>query len=215
MDIKAFIFDLDGVIVHTDKLHYKAWKKVADELKIEFNEEINNKLRGISRMESLDIILNHSNIILSDEEKFSIATKKNNYYKELLQDMSKNDVSKEVIDTLNELKKKGYSLAIGSSSKNAKFILKQIELYDMFDAISDGTNIEKSKPDPEVFIKAAAFLNISAQKCCVIEDATAGIDAAKNADMIAIAIGDANGYAKNDYSMNSFKDLLEIEQQLN
>lgn len=208
METKGIIFDLDGVIVFTDKFHYLAWKSVADELGIYFDEKINNRLRGVSRMESLEIILENGDVELTDKEKIEIADKKNKLYREYLSRMTPSDVSDEVRDTLTELRQRGYRLAIGSSSKNAKYILERVALTDYFDAISDGTNITKSKPDPEVFLKAAEFLKLKGDECAVCEDAFAGIDAAKSAGMKAVAIGDATSYEKADIKLGTFKDLL-------
>lgn len=211
MDIKGFIFDLDGVIVFTDKFHYKAWKQMADDMGIYFDETINNRLRGVSRMESLEIILeNYHGKPLTDEKKQELATKKNDIYRELLKTMTRDDVSIEVRETLDKLHEKGIKVALGSSSKNAKFILEKVELLDAFDAISDGTNIINSKPDPEVFVKAADFINLDPTECAVVEDAYSGIDAAKSGNMFAVAIGDATGYEKADYKINSFSDILKL-----
>ena len=174
----AVIFDLDGVICHTDKYHYQAWKAVADELGIYFDEEINNRLRGVSRMESFEIILERYEGEMSEEEKECWTTKKNDIYKELLKNMSPADLSAEVKETLDDLRANGHKLAIGSSSKNARFILGQLGLGEYFDAISDGNNISKSKPDPEVFVKAAEYVDEQADKCLVVEDAKAGLQAA-------------------------------------
>lgn len=210
MKYSAIIFDLDGVICHTDKYHYEAWKDIADKLNIYFDENINNRLRGVSRMESFDIILEKYDGVMSEEEKIKYAEEKNDIYKNLLKNMSTKDLSSEVKNTLVELRNRGIKLAIGSSSKNANFILKQIGLGDFFDAISDGNNITKSKPDPEVFLKAAEFLNINPEKCIVVEDAEAGIIAAIAAKMECVAIGDAVKCNKANYNLNSFKDLLNI-----
>ena len=213
MKVKAFIFDLDGVIVFTDKFHFKAWKQIADKNGIYFDEEINNRLRGISRRESLEIILErYTGAPLTEEQKAAMAEEKNEIYKELLKKMSPEDVTREVRDTLAELRARGYRLSLGSSSKNAKFILSQVGLTDAFDAISDGTNITNSKPDAEVFLKAAEFLGLHPEECAVVEDAYAGIDAAKAGNMLAIAIGDATNYERSDYKIDSFKNLLEIEE---
>ena len=164
--MKALIFDLDGVIVFTDRFHYLAWKEMADSMGIYFDENINNRLRGVSRRESLEIILErYEGKALSEEEKEHLMERKNNRYRELLGSMSKKDVSDEVRDTLRELRERGYRLAIGSSSKNAKYILEKTGLTEMFDAISDGTNISHSKPDPEVFLKAAEFLQEHPKVC--------------------------------------------------
>lgn len=214
--IKGLIFDLDGVIVFTDHYHYLAWKEMADEINTYFGEEINNRLRGVSRMASLDIILErYTGKPFTDEEKLKLATKKNEIYKELLKKMHPTDVKKEVRDTLEELRNRGYKISLGSSSKNAKFILKQVDLTDAFDAISDGTNIVHSKPDPEVFLKGAEFLGLNPNECAVVEDAYAGIDAAKAGNMTAVAIGDATSYEKADYKLNTFADLLKFFPKIN
>ncbi len=211
MAVKAFIFDLDGVIVFTDKFHYQAWKKMADEMGIYFDETINNRLRGVSRMESLDIILErYEGPALSQERKDELAAQKNETYRALLANMTPEDVTQEVRDTLKELRNRGYKISLGSSSKNAKYILERVDLTDYFDAISDGTNITKSKPDPEVFLKAAEFLGEKPEDCVVVEDAYAGIDAAKSGNMMAVGIGDAYDYEKTDYPIRTFSELLDI-----
>lgn len=210
--MKAFIFDLDGVLVFTDKYHYKAWKKLADRLSIYFDETINNRLRGVSRMESLEIILERSEKEYTEEEKAAFAEEKNATYRELLSEMTPSDVTEEVRSTLKTLRERGHKLAIGSSSKNTKFILERVNLTDQFDAISDGTNITRSKPDPEVFLKAAEFLSESPENCIVVEDAYAGIDAAKAAGMTAVGIGDASSYDKADVKIQSFSELLNLEE---
>lgn len=210
-NIKGFIFDLDGVIVFTDKFHYQAWKQMADELGIYFDEQINNRLRGVSRMQSLEIILEqYHGEELSEAKKEALAEKKNLVYRELLATMTPEDVSQEVRETLAELRKRGYRLAVGSSSKNAKFILEKVALTDAFDAISDGTNITKSKPDPEVFLKAAEYLDLRPEECMVVEDAEAGVQAAKTGGMYAAGIGEAAKDERVDVRLERFADLLNI-----
>lgn len=210
MKYKGIIFDLDGVICHTDKYHYQAWKKLADRLGIYFDEEINNRLRGVSRMESLEIILERSDKQYTEQEKEAFATEKNEVYKELLKQMTPAELSPVVKNTLDQLREKGMKLAIGSSSKNAGFILGQLGLADFFDAVSDGNNISHSKPDPEVFLKAAEFLNLPASECLVVEDAEAGLLAARNGGMDSAAIGDAVKSELPQYKLNEFSDLLNI-----
>jgi len=211
MKYKGIIFDLDGVICHTDNYHYLAWKELADNLGIYFDEMINNRLRGVSRMESLEIILeNHKGEEFSSEEKEKLATDKNDKYKELLKQMSKENLTKDVKETLDYLREKGYHLAIGSSSKNARMILHQIGLEDFFDAISDGNNIVNSKPHPEVFLLAAEYLGIDPKDCLVVEDAKAGIDAAIGANMDSAAIGDACEHKGANYYLKNFSELKEI-----
>lgn len=210
-NIKGIIFDLDGVIVFTDQYHYQAWKKLADRLGTYFDEAINDRLRGVSRMASLDIVLErYQGPTLSDTDKLSLAEEKNASYVELLQQMTPASVADEVRETLSLLRKRGYLLSVGSSSKNAKTILARTELTDYFDAISDGTNINRSKPNPEVFQKAAEFLGLPCEACAVVEDAEAGIDAAKAAGMLAVGIGPAATYGKTDCPVQTFLDLKEL-----
>ena len=149
MKYQGIIFDLDGVICSTDHYHYLAWKALADRLGIYFDETINNRLRGVSRMASLEIVLERSTVVYTEEEKAAFAEEKNNLYRELLKNMSPADLAPEVKETLDALRAEGLKLGIGSSSKNTKFILSQSGLGDYFDKISDGTNITRSKPDPE------------------------------------------------------------------
>lgn len=200
--ISAVIFDLDGVIVSTDECHYMAWKKLADEEGIYFDKKINNRLRGVSRMESLDIVLEKSERKYSIKEKEELATRKNNYYKEYITKLTPNDILPGVTDTLNELKKHDIKIAIGSSSKNTPLILERIGLTEVFDAISDGNNIKKSKPDPEVFVKAAQMLGVECEKCLVVEDADAGIEAGRAAGMKTLAV---NGAKNGDYSLHDLQ----------
>lgn len=210
MNYKTLIFDLDGVICHTDDYHYKAWKLIADKLNIYFDREINNRLRGVSRMESFDIILEKYEGDLSEDEKLSYVTEKNEIYKELLQNMTEDDLSGEVKNTLGALRERGYTLTIGSSSKNARFILGKLGIVNMFDAISDGNNITNSKPDPEVFIKACEMVSEKAERCLVVEDAEAGIIAGNRAAMDTVAIGDAIKCRLSTYNISGFSELLDI-----
>lgn len=210
MKYKAIIFDLDGVICSTDRFHYLAWKKIADDLGIYFDENINQRLRGVSRAESFQIILENYDGKLSEEETDRCLHEKNVLYRSYLEEMQESDFSEEVKNTLLTLKKEGYKLAIGSSSKNAKFILTRLGAINLFDAISDGTNITKTKPDPEVFLKAAEMLELNPSDCIVMEDAKSGIEAAKAGGMDSIAIGDAIPEGLSDYKVNSFREILEI-----
>lgn len=207
---KGIIFDLDGVICFTDKYHYLAWKKLADNEGIYFNEEINNRLRGVSRMDSLEIILECSDREYTTEEKEQMAADKNNEYVKLLAGMTTADLSDEVRNTLNILRGKGYLLAIGSSSKNAKVILQRLGLGNFFDAVSDGTNISKSKPDPEVFLKAAEYLKLQPEECLVVEDAKAGVDAAVNGGFESAGLGEAALYEKTTHALDNFADLDKL-----
>lgn len=208
--IKGVIFDLDGVIVSTDHYHYQAWKKMADIEGIYFDETINHRLRGVSRMASLDIILEHADRTYTKEEKTHLAEFKNELYKKSLDQLTANELLPGVMEILETLKKENIAIAIGSSSKNAKKILKKIDLLDYFDAISDGTDISKSKPDPEVFLIAAEKLGLSPYHCAVVEDAHSGIEAAKAAGMLAFATGDAKSSTLKDAD---FEDLLNYIDQ--
>ena len=210
MEKKGIIFDLDGVICHTDKYHYQAWKKLADKLGVYFDEVINNRLRGVSRMESLNIILEKCDRELTIQEKEACAEEKNEIYKELLKNMTTEDLSREVRETLEQLREKGLKLAIGSSSKNAGFILERIGLGDFFDTVSDGNNITFSKPDPEVFLKAAQFLNLQPEQCLVVEDAEAGLLAAKRGNMDCAGIGEGAESHLTTYKLCDFQELLSV-----
>ena len=208
MTIKGVIFDLDGVVLSTDNFHYLAWKKLADREKIYFDRKINDRLRGVSRMESLEIILEKSQKKYSKEEKKEMAEYKNTIYRESLKDLSPIDIFPGVIKFLKYLDEKKIKMAIGSSSKNTKFILKQIGLFERFEqAISDGTNISHSKPDPEVFLKAADMLSLEPENCLVIEDADAGIEAAKRGGMMALGVGPAKNNADADIQADDIQNL--------
>ena len=212
MKYKAVIFDLDGVICHTDMYHYQAWKQIADELGIYFDEEINNRLRGVSRMESFEIILERYEGTMSLEDKVVYTTRKNEAYKELLKNMSPADLSPEVKETLDGLRAKGLKLAIGSSSKNAGFILERLGLDGYFDAVSDGNNITRSMPDPEVCVKAAQLVGEASGDCLVVEDAKAGLEAAIGGGMDCAAMGDAVASGLATYDLTEFSDLLKITE---
>ena len=209
--IKAVIFDLDGVIVSTDDCHYEAWKKMADEEGIYFDKEINNRLRGVSRTESLEIILERAEKAYTEEEKVALATRKNGYYTEFIKKLTPADILPGAKETLDELKANGIKVAIGSSSKNTPIILKQIGLDTYFDAVSDGNNISKSKPDPEVFIKAADMLGIPYDECMIVEDADAGVEAGKRAGMKTLSVHGAKGadVALSDLDEKSIMNFLE------
>ena len=207
---KGIIFDLDGVLLSTDDMHYAAWKSLADELGIPFDRAINNRLRGVSRMASLEIVLEGASRSFSQEEKEELAARKNARYVAQLQSLRKDAVAPEVRETLAQLRARGHKLAVGSSSKNTRLILKLTELENCFNAVSDGTNISRSKPDPEVFLKAADFLGLKPEDCAVVEDAVAGIDAARAGGFLSIGIGDAAAYEKADLSIRSLSELLRL-----
>ena len=210
--IKAVIFDLDGVIVTTDDCHYRAWKQMADVEGIYFDRKINEKLRGVSRMKSLEIILERAERKYSQEEKEALAYKKNEIYKKLISELTERDVLPGVKEFLSECKRMHILTAIGSSSKNAKPILERIGMFSEFDAVVDGNDISKSKPDPEVFVKAAQRLGVERENCLVVEDACAGVDAGLDGGMRVLAVGSAAEYEIATYSANSleYKECFKL-----
>ena len=207
MAYQGIIFDLDGVICSTDEYHYQAWKALADRLGIPFDRERNNLLRGVSRMESLAIILEKAEQTYTDEEKAAFAEEKNELYRRLLGQMSPADLSDEVRRTLDALRETGLKLAIGSSSKNTPFILERIGLDRFFDAVADGNCITRSKPDPEVFLKAAELIGLDPGVCLVVEDAHAGVEAAVAGGFDCAAMGDARDDERAKWHLRSFGDL--------
>ena len=209
-DIYAIIFDLDGVICSTDRYHYLAWKALADSLGIPFDEQINAQLRGVSRMECLEIILGSRSGEYSQPQKLALAEKKNDIYRSYLSAMTPGDLSKEVRMTLHTLRQRGYLLAIGSSSKNTRQILNQLGLEDFFDAVADGTQITKSKPDPEVFLLVCAMLGVSPENTIVIEDAESGVRAAKAGRFRVIGIRSDGNDPVSDITIKKLSNLTEI-----
>lgn len=209
-DIRAIIFDLDGVICSTDRYHYLAWKALADRLGIPFDEQKNKLLRGVSRMESLEIILGDRSSHFSEQEKWELAEEKNRIYREYLQTMRPSDLSEDTRYALQTLRKRGYLLAIGSSSKNTRQILTQLGLEHFFDAVADGTQITQSKPDPEVFFLAASLLGISPEQAIVIEDAESGVQAAETGHFRVIGIRSRENDPNSDITIKKLSDLTEI-----
>ncbi len=191
-NIKACLFDLDGVIVDTAKYHYIAWKELANDLGFDFTIEDNERLKGVSRMTSLDILLSIGNISLSDEKKTELASQKNENYLSYILKMGPGEILPGTKEFLEELKKQGIKIALGSASKNAMTILDRLELTNYFDAIIDGTHVAKAKPDPEVFLKGAEALGVDPHECVVFEDAEAGVEAALAGGMKCIGIGKAD-----------------------
>lgn len=210
---RGIIFDLDGVICSTDEYHYEAWKTLAEEIGIhDFTRADNHRQRGVSRMDSLEILLEKSDRSYTSEEKQELADRKNKLYLEHLKKMSVFDLSDEIKVTLNTLHKMGLKLAIGSSSKNAKFILERLGLDSFFDAVSDGNCIKKSKPDPEVFLTAADMLGLEPNSCLVVEDAAAGIHAGHSGGFDTVGIGEAADERLTTYPIRSFSQILNILQ---
>jgi beta-phosphoglucomutase len=210
-EIKAVIFDLDGVIVSTDEYHFQSWKQLADTEGIPFDRKDNERLRGVSRMESLEIILEKSSKAYSTAEKKKMAGRKNDIYQKLLNGLSPSDVLPGVASTLQALREQGVKIAIGSSSKNAAPILRAIGLADVFGAVVDGNNISRSKPDPQVFRLAAERLEVPPEQCLVVEDADAGVEAALAAGMSVLAVGSASGHPRATLSAENLAQITTYE----
>ena len=212
--IQGVIFDLDGVIVSTDDCHYQGWQRMADEEGIPFNRTINERLRGVSRMESLAIVLEKATKVYTNVQKEEMAARKNAYYVELIGNLTKDSLLPGAAQALRLLREMGIKIAIGSSSKNTPLILKQIELDDAFEAIADGNQITHSKPDPEVFLLAARQMGLSPENCLVVEDADAGVEAAIAGGMRSLGVGFAAGNQAADYRAISLAevDFLAILQ---
>lgn len=205
--IKACLFDLDGVIVDTAVYHFQAWRRLANELGFDFTEHQNEQLKGISRMESLELILNWGNVSLTEAEKVEWATRKNDWYLDLVKLMTPNEVLPGVAKFLTDLREAGIKIALGSASKNSKLILERINMLDYFDAIIDGNNITKGKPDPQVFLMGAEATNALPSECVVFEDAVAGVQAAKAGGMKAIGVGSVDVLTEADFVIATFDEM--------
>ncbi|AXT58816.1 beta-phosphoglucomutase [Aquimarina sp. AD10] len=206
---KAFIFDLDGVIVDTAKYHFLAWQNLANNLGISFSEEQNEQLKGVSRIRSLEKILEWGNKTISEEEFTRLMTEKNEEYLEYIKKMDTTEILPDVPRVLDYLISKNQGIALGSASKNARIILEKVQLQEKFEAIVDGTNVSKAKPDPEVFLIGAKELGISPENCVVFEDSVAGVQAANSANMISIGIGNRQVLHEADYVFNDFTEIKE------
>lgn len=205
--LQAVIFDLDGVIVSTDEYHFRAWNRIAEQEGIAFDRWKNDSLRGVSRMESLALLLGERAALYSEEQKQRLAAQKNEYYRKLLEKLTPQDILPGIVPLLESLKEAGIKCAIGSSSKNADNILKRIGLLDSFDAVVTGNDIQRSKPDPQVYLLAAERLAADPPACLVIEDAAAGVDAGRAAGMITFAVGSACGYEAADVFREDLRDV--------
>lgn len=207
MNKVGVIFDLDGVIVDTAKYHFIAWKHIANKLGFDFTEAHNEQLKGVSRVRSLDLILDLSGQTIETEEKERLLIEKNEHYLSLISDMGQSEILPGILELLKYLKEQNIPFSLGSASKNARLILKTLNLLDLFDAIVDGNDVTNAKPDPEVFLRAAEKLNLKAEQCIVVEDAVAGVDAANNAGMISIGIGEEAHLHKANHVLPSTKEL--------
>lgn len=215
MNQKAFIFDLDGVIVDTAKYHFLAWQKIAGRLGINFTHEHNEQLKGVSRVRSLDIILGLGGIEAAQEDKHRWLIEKNEDYLGYITNMKKDEILEGVVPVLQYLKDNNQKIALGSASKNARPILEKVGILHYFDAIVDGNDVTNAKPDPEVFIRAAQLLEMPAQGAIVFEDSVAGIQAANIAGMVSIGIGDKTILHEAQYNFNDFTEIsTEFLEQL-
>jgi beta-phosphoglucomutase len=207
MQISACIFDLDGVIVDTARYHFLAWKRLTDQLGIHFTEADNERLKGVSRMASLEIILEIGNRKLDEKRKLEYATLKNKWYVEYISKMSPAEILPGCIRFIKEIRNAKILTAIGSASKNTPMILERVGISDLFDAVADGNNIAKAKPDPEVFLKAAELAGVNPVTCVVFEDAVAGVQAALNAGMLCVGIGSQSVLTKAHYVVSGLEEM--------
>ena len=208
--IKAIIFDLDGVLVSTDELHYRAWKALAGRLGVPFDRAKNDRCRGISRMASLDIVLEDAPTAYTQADREAFAAEKNETYRAMLASLTPADTLEGVLPTLAELRRRGYRLALASVSKNAPLILERTGLDRYLDAVADGNCITRSKPDPEVFFKAAEKLGMACESCAAMDDALAGIEAGRAAGMLTIGFGDSAKNKAGDLNLERFDELLGL-----
>jgi len=206
-NVKACLFDLDGVIVDTAKYHYLAWRRLANELGFEFTQEDNERLKGISRMKSLEILLEIGKVSFDEKTKEALAEKKNTWYVEYISNMDSTEILPGVTEFLTALRENEIKISLGSVSKNAMIILENTGIVKYFDAVIDGTKITHAKPDPEVFLKGAAELRVLPEHCVVFEDAQAGIEAAINAGMHSVGVGSPEILNKADFVISTFKEM--------
>ena len=207
MNKKGFIFDLDGVIVDTAKYHFLAWQKLAKSIGIDFSHEQNEQLKGVSRVKSLEKILTWGNKTISEDKFNALMASKNDDYLSFIAKMNHDEILPDVPKVLNYLKEQNQPISLGSASKNARQILNKVDLLKQFDAIVDGNDVSKAKPDPEVFLIAAKALNIKPEDCIVFEDSVAGVQAANTANMISIGIGEKSVLHEADYVFSDFTEI--------
>lgn len=204
---KGCIFDLDGVICDTAKYHFLAWKKLAERLEIPFTEKENEMLKGVSRIDSLKILLSLKNILPKEDELLRLADLKNNWYREYIQQITPDELLEGVLEFIVALKSHNIKIALGSVSKNAPDILNSLNITQYFDAVIDGNRVSHAKPDPEVFLSGASELMLDPKSCLVFEDAISGVKAAHNAGMKCIGIGDSSILSEADYVIPGFRDF--------
>ncbi len=215
MKVQGCIFDLDGVLVDTAQYHFFAWKRLADELTIPFTIEDNERLKGVSRMQSLEIILEIGHLSLGQKEKQALADKKNQWYRDFLDHMNDEAVLKGALDFVKAVRRHGIKTAVGSASKNAQLVVSRLRMDSLFDSVVDGTLVSRTKPDPEVFVLAAEKLELPTERCLVFEDSAAGIEAAHRCGMKAIGIGRKDRLPQADLLAPSLGELpIEIIFQM-
>lgn len=207
MNKKAFIFDLDGVIVDTAKFHFLAWKKLADNLNINFTHEINEQLKGVSRVRSLEIILSQGNVQASQEDKNNWLVQKNEDYLAFVHQMDKSEILPRVEEVLQFLKANNQYVVLGSASKNARPILEKVNILHYFDALVDGNDVNNAKPDPEVFLQGANQVHVAYKDAIVFEDSVAGIQAANVAGMTSVGIGEKEVLHESDFCFRDFTEM--------
>lgn len=212
--IKGILFDLDGVLLSTEQLHFRAWQALARRLDLPFDQARGDRCRGVSRMDSLEIVLEGSPHTYTQEEKLRLAEEKNSHYRAMLRDLTPADLPEETVQVLCTLRARGYRLGLASGSKNAPLILEKTGLAPLLDGGADGNDITRSKPDPEVFLKAAAALGLSPADCLGVDDASAGVQAIRAAGMTAAAMGPAARAGEGDWNLETLSQLLERCPQL-
>ncbi len=204
---EAFIFDLDGVITDTSEYHFMAWQEIARELGIDFTRRQNERLKGVSRRKSFEIILEEGGIVLGEEERLYYCKKKNDIYLKYINAISRKNLLPGVKEFIGNARRKGYKIALGSASKNALLILQRLQIERDFDAVIDGTKVSKAKPDPEVFVKGAGALGVHCESCLVFEDSAAGVEAAHRCGMKAVGVGNENVAKQADYFIRGFEEV--------
>jgi beta-phosphoglucomutase len=209
-ELRAAIFDLDGVIVDTAKYHYLAWKRLASELGFDLTEADNERLKGVSRVRSLEILLEIGGLTLGEETTLQLAARKNDWYRDYIHQLQASDILPGVAEYLQRIRARGVKTALGSASKNAALILERLCVSSLFDAIVDGNRVSKPKPDPEVFLRAAAEVGAPAAQCMVFEDSEAGIEAAHRAGMIAVGVGKAANLKKAEIVIPGINVLIAL-----
>jgi beta-phosphoglucomutase len=210
--MKGAIFDLDGVIVDTAKYHFLAWRSLAEELGFEFTEEHNERLKGVSRMRSLEILLEVGGVDLPEETKLDMADKKNRRYVEYISSLDESELLPGVKSYLHGLRERGIGIALGSASKNAEFILDKLSIKELFDVVVDGNKVSLAKPDPEVFLKASEELKLEPSECVVFEDAEAGVQAGKAAGMQVVGIGKPEVLKEADFVVAGLHEMNTLDR---